>query len=167
MRWEVSSIGSFKCASHPAAAARGHAPGKHGCGLANAVAGSRLWVSEVCAGAVYIGDNSKLVLGISRAEARTWRPTAKSTVPTLCTPRAGERPLKPYWGFQPAKPLKSKRCVMNIILNSEVTAEEPRETYSKSNGQFEAVTSRHRRSRSGTRACGEDGGSGARSLRAF
>ena len=29
---------------------------------------------------------------------------------------------------------------MNISLNSDVTAEEPRETYSKSNGQFEAMT---------------------------
>ena len=28
---------------------------------------------------------------------------------------------------------------MNISLNSDVTAEEPRETYSKSNGQFEAM----------------------------
>jgi len=30
--------------------------------------------------------------------------------------------------------------MMNITLNSEVTAEEPRETYHKTDGQFEAVT---------------------------
>jgi phasin len=30
--------------------------------------------------------------------------------------------------------------MMNITLNSEITGEEPRETYLKTNGQFEAVT---------------------------
>jgi hypothetical protein len=30
--------------------------------------------------------------------------------------------------------------MMNITSNSEITAEEPRETYLKTNGQFEAVT---------------------------
>jgi len=87
---------------------------------------------------VYIGDNSKLFLE-SAEPRRALRPTAKTTVPTLCTPLAAERPLRPYRGFQPAKPLKLKRCVMNITLNSEVTAEEPRETYHKTN-QHEALT---------------------------
>lgn len=36
--------------------------------------------------------------------------------------------------------LKPKRCMMNITFISEVTAEEPRETYQKTDGQFEAVT---------------------------
>ena len=63
----------------------GQAPGKHGCGLANALVGSRLWVTEVCARAVYIGDNSKLFLE-SAEPRRALRPTAKTTVLTLCSP---------------------------------------------------------------------------------
>ena len=54
-------------------------------------------------------------------------------------PCSAERPYGPLDAFHTAKPGNSEGSVMNIALNPEAIADKSRETYPKTNGQFEAA----------------------------
>src|SRR5680860_156266 len=103
-----------------------------GCALSNVVirrstAGYRTALS----GVVYIGDNSKLFL-----ESAEPRRSLRLAVGLACTPASLNAPKGLIAASSLRSLLKPKRCMMNITLISEVTAEEPRETYQKTDGQL-------------------------------